>query len=80
MDASTLTFIMKLGALLGKGPCSPVAECGGKFIEKPIIVDHFTDVHIKRKLFPLCPETINDTRNFNIQMSQIYRMWGANHV
>ena len=24
MDASTLRFIMKLGAMLGKGPCSPV--------------------------------------------------------
>ena len=24
MDASTLRFIMKLGALLGKGPCIPV--------------------------------------------------------
>ena len=26
MDASTLTFIIKLGALLGKGPCIPVSH------------------------------------------------------
>ena len=28
MDASPLTFIMKLGALLGRGPCSTVCTAG----------------------------------------------------
>ena len=37
MDASTLTFIMKLGALLGKGPSIPVTSyCNLSFLSSPV--------------------------------------------
>ena len=56
MDASTLIFIMKLGALLGKGLCIPVKTPsfkakGGSGHQKP--VDNWAgNVLLSQKLYP----------------------------
>ena len=56
------------------------AECGGKFIKKTNYFDHDTVVHTDRKVYPLCPETFNNTKQINRHMSQIHRIQRENHA